>query len=76
MTSSFDLLETWILSSYPAVLELESQNPKELLKEHMEATAEKHIREIYSEKELEQMDSIEEAAPQLVSGSTCWVKIP
>eukprot|EP00439_Symbiodinium_sp_Y106_P076030 s796_g15.t1 len=30
--------------------------------EHMERTAEKHIREIYSEQELDQMDSIEEAA--------------
>ena len=40
-------------------------------KEHMERTAEKHIREIYSEQELEQMDSIEEAAPWLG-----WTKGP
>ena len=37
-------------------------------KEHMERTAEKHIREIYSEQELDQMDSIEEAAPWLDPG--------
>ena len=37
-------------------------------KEHMERTAEKHIREIYSEQELDQMDSIEEAVPWLDPG--------
>ena len=31
----------------------------------MEATAETHIRDIYSEQELQQMDSIEEAASWL-----------
>ncbi|CAE7193596.1 CML16, partial [Symbiodinium pilosum] len=41
---------------------LVSAEASEKYVEHMEATAEGHIRDIYSEKELEQMDSIEEAA--------------
>ena len=42
----------------------------------MEATAEGHIRDIYSEKELEQMDSIEEAVSwQQSQESSCRTMI-